>query len=481
MRDARGRKAAESMSSRPSGRSAGGMPPAVDGVLPRRLRLSPGRRLLHALALLAITGAVLAFVPGGSLGFSLWLVPATLLALAALLDAALAWRGLPPEVLSATRQLPHALALGVERRVAVTVRNAGRRRLVLTAFDHVPPGLVQSDLPAILALAPASETTFYYRVLPQRRGPADFGRLEVLADSVLGLWRRRHWLAQAVQIRVYPNFAAVARYALLATDHRLSRVGVRLRRRRGEGMEFHQLREYRRGDSLRQVDWKATTRQRKLISREYQDERDQRLVFLLDSSRRMRAQDGGLSHFDEALNSMMLLAHVALRQGDSVGAMSFGQAPGGDRFHAPDKGGSALDQLTNTFYDLEPQPRTGDYLEAAKALMRRVPKRSMVILLTNLRDEDEDELALALRVLRAKHLVVLASLRETVLDQVTESRVERFEDALTVAAGHAYLAARERTFSRLVGHDMFALDVTPSGLPIALVNKYLEIKRSGRL
>lgn len=454
-------------------------PPAWEA--PRRLRVSPGRRLLQALAALAGAGLLLAFSPGGEQGFFLWSVLAGVVGVMVFIDGVFAWRGRGLDDLSAVRKLPHALALGVERTVAVQVRNAGRRRFSLNAFDHVPDCLVMSDLPAQVSLEPESDTTFFYRLHPVRRGPADFGRLEVLVDSAWGFWRRRHWLGEPMQIRVYPNFAAVARYALLATDHRLSRVGVRLRRRRGEGMEFHQLREYRKGDSLRQIDWKATTRQRKLISREYQDERDQRLVFLLDSSRRMRAQDGELSHFDQALNSMMLLAHVALKQGDSVGALSFGQGPGGDRFYAPDKGGSALDQLTNTFYDLEPQPRTGDYLEAAKALMRRVPKRSMVILLTNLRDEDEDELELALRVLRAKHLVVLASLREEVLDRLTDTPVAGFEDALAVSAGHAYLAARERTFSRLVGQETFALDVAPARLPIALVNKYLEIKRSGRL
>lgn len=452
-----------------------------DWVAPRRLRLAPGRRLLQALGALVAAAIALAFIPGGEQGFFLWSVLAGALGVAVLVDAVFAWRGRALEDLSVHRKLPHALALGVERTVAVQVRNAGRRRLKVVAYDHAPEALVLRDLPADVDVAPEAETTFFYRVHPVQRGPADFGRIEVLMDSAWGFWRRRHWLGEPMQIRVYPNFAAVARYALLATDHRLSRVGVRLRRRRGEGMEFHQLREYRKGDSLRQIDWKATTRQGKLISREYQDERDQRLVFLLDSSRRMRAQDGEISHFDQALNSMMLLAHVALKQGDSVGALSFGQGPGGDRYFAPDKGGSALDQLTNTFYDLEPQPRTGDYLEAAKALMRRVPKRSMVILLTNLRDEDEDELELALKVLRAKHLVVLASLREEVLETLTERKVETFDDALAVSAGHSYLAARERTFSRLIGKETFALDVPPVRLPIALVNKYLEIKRSGRL
>lgn len=449
---------------------------------PRRLPLAPGARLVHALSVLAALALATAigaqYFPVGTL---IWLGLVVLLVVVVLTDGWIAFGVGTAETLSARRVLPHALALGVAKKIAIKVANGSERELALTVHDHAPALLDVKALPANIRIPAGSETTLWYEVVPVQRGPGAFGQVEVLVDSPWGFWRRRRWLAQPTVIRVYPNFAAVARFALLATDHRLSRLGVKLKRRRGAGMEFHQLREYREGDSLRQIDWKATTRQRKLISRDYQDERDQRLVFLLDSSRRMRAQDGEYSHFDQALNSLMLLAHVALKQGDSVGAMSFGQAAGGNRFFAPEKGSATLNQITNALYDLQPQPRTGDYLEAAKALMARVPKRAMVVILTNLRDEDEDELQLAIRVLSAKHLVVLASLREAALDAVLEREVKTFDDALEVASAQHYLDARERTFSKLVSRETFALDVQPAMLPIALVNQYLEIKRSGRL
>ena len=99
-------------------------------------------------------------------------------------------------------------------------------------------------------------------------------------------------------------------------------VGAHLRRRRGEGTEFQQLREYRLGDSLRQIDWKATQRARKLISRDYQDERNQQVMLLVDTGRRMLARDDGLSHFDHVLNAALLVAYIALRQGDVVGLLA---------------------------------------------------------------------------------------------------------------------------------------------------------------
>jgi uncharacterized protein (DUF58 family) len=448
---------------------------------PTRLRFAPGKRLLQGLAALAVVGLASALLTTGDMATFAWGAAATMFGLAVLLDVMSARRMAGPEQLSAVRLAPSALALGVEGNVELTIRNAGQRGLRLSVFDHLPAALLPGGLPAEVTVPPGSQVRLSYRVRPVRRGPADFGEIEVLIDSTLGFWRCRRWLGEASRTRIYPNFAAVAHYASLATNHRLARVGVRKRRRRGEGSEFHQLRGYRDGDSLRQIDWKATTRHSKLISREYQEERDQRLVFMLDASRRMRAQDGELSHFDQALDSMMLLAHVALRQGDAVGAMAFGHEPGEHRFFAPIKGGTALERLTNAFYDLQPRPRTGDYLEAAKALVRKLPKRSLVVMLTNLRDEDEDELGLALRILRTKHLVVLASLRESALDGLQSRPVVDLDSALSVAAGHVYMAERERAFSRLVDRQVLALDVPPARLPIALVNKYMEVKRSGRL
>jgi uncharacterized protein (DUF58 family) len=444
----------------------------------KALPLRPAKGMIVLLAVLLAASLALAILQAER---AYWWVMAGAVVWACAMDGVLAWRG-GARGLSASRKLAHAMALGVERAVELVVENTGKSPMRVQLHDHFPATFSVQGQPSTLTVPPESKASVAYRVTPLKRGPTQFGHIEMLLDSPLRLWQRRLWLSHEETVRVYPNFAAVAKFALIATDHRLSRLGVKLKRRRGEGMEFHQLREYREGDSLRQIDWKATTRQRKLISRDYQDERDQRLVFLLDCSRRMRAQDKQISHFDQALNSLMLLAHVALKQGDSVGAMSFGHAAaGGDRYFAPEKGGAALNLLTNALYDLEPQPRTADYLEAAQTLMKRVPKRSLVVILTNLRDEDEDELDLAIKVLARKHLVVLASLREEALGQVLETSVETLDDALQVSAAHHYLDARKRIFARLVRRETVALDVEPSKLPITLVNQYLEIKRSGRL
>jgi uncharacterized protein (DUF58 family) len=242
-------------------------------------------------------------------------------------------------------------------------------------------------------------------------------------------------------------------------------------------LEFHQLRDYRQDDSPRDIDWSATARARRLIAREYQDERDQHVVLVLDCGQRMRAKDGAMSHFDHALNAMLLLAYVALRQGDAVGVGTF--AHDRPRFLPPRKSVATVSRLMHGLFDLEPSLQTPDYLEAATALGARLTKRALIVLATTVRDEDGDALQDAARLLRRKHAVVVASLREAALTRAKVRPVVRLEDALVYAAATEYLERRRRTIATLRRKGVHTIDVPPAGLARQLVNHYWNLKRAG--
>ena len=192
----------------------------------------------------------------------------------------------------------------------------------------------------------------------------------------------------------------------------------------------------------------------------------------------MASKDDALSHFDHTLNAALLLGHVALRQGDAVGMLTMA---GVRRYLEPRKSVGAIHAMLNRVYDLEPTLAVPDYEHAAREVMRHLRRRTLVILLTNLRDEDDDTLLPALNLLRTRHFVVLASLREAIISRALSTRVDSFDRAVTHAAAAEYLAQRERVFRRIVAAGVMALDVEPERLPIALVNRYLELKREGRL
>lgn len=406
------------------------------------------------------------------------------------IDLWLGWRrGCPIEV---RRQTAKNWPVGVTQNVQLQITASGpSAHLVGRIFDAVPEAFRFTGLPYRFELAAPGGHEFSYPAIAQERGPHRFGRPEILLETPLGLWCSRHRVVAAGSdplVRVYPDFAKIAQYTLLATDHRLSQIGLLRRRRRGEGMEFHQLREYRQGDTPRQIDWKATARQGKLIARDYQDERNQQIVFVVDCGLRMRTREsplGGaagestLSHFDHVLNAMLLLSYVALRQGDGVGLATFAHPQ--PRFVAPRRSQAALNHLLNAVYDLEPTSQTPDFLVAARLVTSRVRKRSLIVLLTNLRDEDDDTLLPALAVLQRQHLVIVASLREPGLTALRSQRVAHFEDALAYAAATEYLYARQRSIATLRKRGAHCLDVAPAELPIGLVNQYWSMKSSGVL
>lgn len=413
-----------------------------------------------------------AFLPGL---FGFWVLASAVLWVTAALEAMRLWR--EPK-LRVMRRVAHNLPIENPGNVVIELQHAGTRPYRLTVVDHAPPRASAEPFAQSLTLAPGRSAQISYRLTPHQRGNTEFGPVEVRVLSPLGLWARHRRFDAREQVKVYPNFARISHYMLLATDNRLSVLGVRQRPRRGQGMEFNQLREYREGDSLARIDWKATSRHRRLISREYQDERDQQVLFLLDCGRRMRAEDFGSNHFDESLNAMLLLAYVALRQGDAVGFLSMG---GIARWNPPRKGMATLNQLLNRVYDLHPTTEATDYVQAARDLLVRQRRRALVVVVTNSRDEDQSDLIQALRLLREQHLVLLANLREGFFDNTLAAPVESLNDALRYLATVDFLGRRTHTHRLLTQHRVLTLDVNAPQLPLAVVNRYLEIKRAGQL
>lgn len=405
-----------------------------------------------------------------------WLLTGGLLCAFVARDA-FALRGRPP--LAVERILAPILPLGVWRPVRLRFDNLQHQPAVLTVFDHYPSAAAEcADLPQRLTVAAGGWTELTYRLRPLTRGEWTFGPIQVWLDSPRGFWQRDDHLGEPSTVRVYPDFAAITRYIRLMADRREALLGIHRRRRRGEGQDFLQLREYRIGDSLRQIDWKATARVRKPITKEYQEERQQTVLFLLDCSRRMRAQDDALSHFDHALNALLLLAFVALRQGDAAGVQGFG---GERRWLAPRSGPGMLTALIKGVYNLQPTLEPPDYVEAVNLTLARQRKRALIVLLTNLRDEDQDDLWPAVALLRRRHLLVIANLREPILDDLLAQPIRALSQAQLYATTCHYLLQRERVQEALRQQGTIVLDVPPERLPAAMVNQYLDLKRGGRL
>lgn len=451
-----------------------------------RLPFIPGKPLLMLLAASSAI-ALAALVAGVSRNVVMvatggWLAMVGAVAAFDLWRSWRAWKTAPARL---TRQLPPALAIGVRRQVEIGLEHGGDFEWQLQIHDHADPSLHTEGLPATLQLRPGVRSGISYFVMPSSRGICTFRPAELRLRSRLGIWELLARVGDDEIIHVYPDFAQVARYAWLAGDRRLQEIGIRNTRQRGAGTDFRQLAEYRHGDPVRHIDWKATQRHQKPIVRQFQEDRDQCVWLLIDCGRRMRADDRdtnvGSSHFDQILNAVMLMSYVALREGDSVGAQTFGTPPHLRKAIAPRKGMTAMGGLMSQLFDAQPTTSQPDYLAAAQDFLRRQPKRSLVVLITNFRDEDCVELTHALRLLRARHLVLVASLRERVVTRLQEQPVTSAEAALDVASAHLHAQARQDAFARLAVRDNLMVDAEPEMLGVELVNRYHAAKRAGMI
>ena len=109
------------------------------------------------------------------------------------------------------------------------------------------------------------------------------------------------------------------------------------------------------------------------------------MIFLVDCGRMMTNEAAGLSLLDHALNAMLMLSYVALRQGDSVGLLCFS-----DEIHGfvPPRGGmNQMNQLLHASFDRFPRLVESRYDQAFLYLAAHCRKRSLVVLITNVIDE----------------------------------------------------------------------------------------------
>jgi uncharacterized protein (DUF58 family) len=345
----------------------------------------------------------------------------------------------------------------------------------LELHDEPPSPGTWSGLPAQVVLPSDRKTGVLYHAIPSRRGKGTFGTIFLRASSPWGLWTVAHDRPLFREVRIYPDVQAVRQVELLARRNRLAEAGVRLSKLRGRGSDFDRLREYRRGDEYRVIDWKATARVQDLISREYSVERNQNLLLVLDAGRSMCNTADGVSHFDRAMNAAILTAYVALRQGDTVGLMISSSHM--KRWVAPVRGRSGIERLISQVYDVEADYEATDYGLMAEDLRRRQRKRSLVVVLTHALDDVHAEtIAQHLRRVRQPHLVLSAFVRNEVLAERARALPTTDLEAFQIAAASELVVAQARTLRRLREEGLLVVETPPGDLAPRLIARYLDIK-----
>ena len=439
------------------------------------IHFAPTRRL--ALVVLIVSPVWL--LSGSAVGQAVAVAVTSAVALAALVDAL----RIPGRAsLDLAREVPPRIPLGESREMLVTVRSTWPRAVLASLTQRPSPTLRADPLTTSeQPLAPQGVTTFRATLVPEARGVVPLGPVALTLRAPWGLVRRSVIWYLDDTIDVIPAIAGMGRYRLLAAQHRVRTIGQRAIRRRGAGTTFSRLREYVPGDDPRHIDWKSSARHGRLVSREYSVEQGQTVMIAVDAGRMMTQLAGDRPRFEYAVSAALTLADVAASSGDRVGLLVFDDVV--RRYVAPSHDPGTIGAIRDALVAVTPTLTEPDYAAAFRTLVERNRRRSLIVLFTDVVDLRSSRALIALTARSAeRHLPLVVAMRN---EQLVRAAVPHAggsaADAYESVAAEELLAARENVLQSMRQAGVAVLDVAPTAMTAALVNRYLEIKQRAAL
>jgi uncharacterized protein (DUF58 family) len=383
--------------------------------------------------------------------------------------------------LEVQREAPVAFSLGRRFVIRYRWRHTASRRLRVEVKEHLPEPLGGAktplrrlELPAHLAVEEQLELE------PARRGIGPGGTMDLRILGPLGLAWRQSRIEAPWSATVYPSLKGAWLRALPVQTNRRREAGLRSVRYRGEGRLFEGLREWVPGDDTRTIDWKATARRGKPIARQYEDERRQQVMLVVDAGRLLTAEVEGVPRLESVVTAALHLAHAAVEHDDNVGLLVFADSI--QRYVAPGRGRRALRAVLEGLAAAEGRLVESDYPGAFRYLAGRSRKRALTVLFTDVIDRTASEALVAQSAtLRPRHLPLAVTLRDPAMEALAALRPVSAAQAFERAAAEELLGARESALAEMRSRGVMVLDVPPGGASAALVERYHLLKRKGML
>jgi len=386
-----------------------------------------------------------------------------------------------PTNLTLRRQFGGRFAVGANTEVRIQIENNSPSAITLFIKDEYPPQMtLLGERQARIRVPAQTIAALIYELRPPKRGSFQFGRIVVRFVSRLNLVWCETSIAAEQSVKVYPNMRRAREAELKALGARSLVAAHRKTSWRGEGREFESLRDYVRGDELRHISWTATARRGKLTTRQYQIERDQTILIVLDSGRLMTARIEQETKLDSAVHAALALMSAAARAGDNAGLMVFGRRI--KSFLPPGRGHDHIDAALEALHAIEPEMIEPSYSRAFEFVSANSKKRSLVVLLTDLVDEEgSKELLTSLKLLRPRHLPLVVTIADRDLKALVSTSPANATELFSQSVAEEIIHHREAALRLVESQGGLALDVTAAALAPALLEKYLQVKERGLL
>ncbi len=386
-----------------------------------------------------------------------------------------------PEGFSVRREFDRRFAIGDPTTVTLHIENDTPTPIRCRIKDEYPADMrLDDDRQAEVEIPARRHAKFTYKLTPPKRGRYEFGATAVRFLSKFGLVWCQAQAGEAQSVKVYPNMRRAREMELKALGNQSFTAVQRKAIRRGEGREFESMRDYVRGDELRHISWTATARRSKLTTRQYQIERDQTVLIAIDAGRLMTGRIDNETKFDTAIHAALALMSAAARAGDNAGIIVFGRRV--HKYIPPKRGVEHLDAVLEALYDTEPELIEPSYARAFQFAASNMKKRAFVVILTDLVDKDSSQdLIRSLRLLRPRHLPLVATIGDRDLNAVVSSKPDDIREVFRQSAAEEIIHQRESALRLVESLGGLALDVTTQTLGPRLLESYLRVKERGLL
>jgi uncharacterized protein (DUF58 family) len=409
-------------------------------------------------------------------GMAASLLLTLLLTCAVLADVVL----IPRDALRVKRNVPPILKQAQLFQVELTLVNQSETAALFQIIDSPPIDFTGSPPVIAIRLPPRKEIVQAYSLKSYRRGSFSFGAVYYRITGPLGLIQHQGKIELPQGVQVLPDMTGEGSRDLQLALAGAFQAGRRKAAHRGEGSEFESLREHQHDDDFRHIDWKASAKRGKLISRQYETERDQRLMILLDTGRLMSPKIGSYRKLDYAINASVHLAQIALHKGDLVGYAIFNDEL--RAFAEPKKGQAQMSHLVRNLISLQSTRLESDYAAVFHHVLRRCSRRTLIVCFTDLGDANSaNRLLQAALPLLPRHLPVIVTVSNSevlaVTRKVPENEFEVYRHVAAMEIWNDY----QRTLRGLRSRGVATVSVPAQELSTAAINEYLRIKEIARL
>ncbi len=384
------------------------------------------------------------------------------------------------DLVSASRTLNPQMSLGDVNPVKLTVENKTHQHFNIEVIDEFPVQLQIREKSDRFDLASNQAKTIVYNLEPKKRGEYIFGNINVFLKTRLGFLSRRRVIKENTVAKVFPSIVQMKKYELKMSSRTAAFHGIKKIRRLGQNNEFEQIKNYVQGDDYRVINWKATSRQNKLMVNQYQDERSQQVYCIIDKSRSMRMPFDGMSLLDYAINSTLTISNISMLKGDRAGIITYSDKLGA-RLKA-DRSGVHLKKIMEVLYKQKTQFNEANFELLYYGIRQNIKGRSLILLYTNFESIYAVQRVLPLlRKINQNHLLVVVFFENTEIAAAMDMECTSIKEVYFKTLAEKFMNEKQLIVSELRKYGIQTVISKPNELSVNTINKYLELKSRGMI